>query len=803
MDKGAQGLTKEELLSGNSHGECLTTKAQMLQWLKPRLRKSRVLEMYVFSVKRWRRNAEAILVAIRRAFPGQLIIVRSSSRFEDGCDNSNAGVYHSVSSVQALRAHALRSAVEEVIASYDGDPRDQILIQPQLMPVSIAGVVSSHVVPDGQPYYVFSYQSDGGTCGVTGGKDLTTTCYLYRDAVGGSERLPAELLPVYTVMREIEALVGDVPIQLEFGCPVPGDVVVFQVRRLPGTRLPASQISSEVWHGIEQDLQQAMSEAPGLPGLPGLLGVMPDWNPAELLGVHPRPLAVSFYRTLISSGAWCRARFQLGYKDIDARDFLHVLAGRPYVNVRTSFSSLLPAGLPLSSERGLLEAWLDRLAMNPRFHDSIEFDVAQTCVDFRFQQDYSENYEGVLDHTAFFQYAEKLRLLTLNVIRRPVSEDLSLQKGYWDVRSHGGEENLDPSFLSDAVAFGSLPFARIARQAFVAEAMLRSALVRGALSEERLQLFRHSIASIGSRFLLDQQSLQRGAMTGSVFMQRYGHLRPSSFDIRSRCYRDRPGHSMEAMDIPAEEQPVFSLSAKERSSLKCLMKECGFGSIEVEEWLRFVQETIAGREESKFMFSRVLSDLLEQLAWVGSVAGLNRESLSMLEIGEIQMLANGSLAGKDMHDRIDNRHQRYREEKGIVLPSLVRNTSELRCFEHAKDVPHYVGCSRVQAEPLVLDYRQCLSSVVAGKIVCIENADPGFDWIFSQGISGLLTAFGGPNSHMAVRCAELNVSAAIGCGEMVFNKISRGRRLVLDCEKKQLYLLGDMESGHLSLLAAS
>ena len=37
-------------------------------------------------------------------------------------------------------------------------------------------------------------------------------------------------------------------------------------------------------------------------------------------------------------------------------------------------------------------------------------------------------------------------------------------------------------------------------------------------------------------------------------------------------------------------------------------------------------------------------------------------------------------------------------------------------------------------------------------IVLIENADPGYDWIFSKNIKGLITKNGGINSHMSIRC---------------------------------------------------
>ena len=50
----------------------------------------------------------------------------------------------------------------------------------------------------------------------------------------------------------------------------------------------------------------------------------------------------------------------------------------------------------------------------------------------------------------------------------------------------------------------------------------------------------------------------------------------------------------------------------------------------------------------------------------------------------------------------------------------------------------------------------------------IPSADPGYDWIFAQGIAGFVTMFGGVNSHMAIRAAELNVPAVIGAGEAYF-----------------------------------
>ena len=76
------------------------------------------------------------------------------------------------------------------------------------------------------------------------------------------------------------------------------------------------------------------------------------------------------------------------------------------------------------------------------------------------------------------------------------------------------------------------------------------------------------------------------------------------------------------------------------------------------------------------------------------------------------------------------------------------------------------------------------------KIVLIENADPGFDWIFSQNIAGLITKYGGANSHMAIRCAEFGIPAAIGCGEQRYDLLKKGNKIRLDCAARVINLLG-------------
>ena len=94
-----------------------------------------------------------------------------------------------------------------------------------------------------------------------------------------------------------------------------------------------------------------------------------------------------------------------------------LLAERPYIDVRNSFNSFLPASLGDATAERIVNAWLDRLAEHPELHDKVEFEVAQTCVDFTFDEDFKERYGVVLGRAELKDLREHLRCLTLDGIR--------------------------------------------------------------------------------------------------------------------------------------------------------------------------------------------------------------------------------------------------------------------------------------------------------------------------------------------------------------------------------------------------
>ena len=63
-------------------------------------------------------------------------------------------------------------------------------------------------------------------------------------------------------------------------------------------------------------MQRDMKPKPYLLGEKTIYGVMPDWNPAEILGTRPKPLALSLYRELVTDSIWAYQRHNYGYKNL-------------------------------------------------------------------------------------------------------------------------------------------------------------------------------------------------------------------------------------------------------------------------------------------------------------------------------------------------------------------------------------------------------------------------------------------------------------------------------------------------------
>ena len=131
-------------------------------------------------------------------------------------------------------------------------------------------------------------------------------------------------------------------------------------------------------------------------------------------------------------------------------------------------------------------------------------------------------------------------------------------------------------------------------------------------------------------------------------------------------------------------------------------------------------------------------------------------------------------------------NQRLHEDNSnLVLPSFIKGELDLKIINPGESRPNFVTKNVVRGAILHLTGHNT-DIDLNNKIVMIENADPGYDWIFTHNIRGLITKYGGVASHMAIRSAEFNIPAGIGCGVQLFDKILEWKQIELDCEGNRI-----------------
>ena len=784
------------------------TKARSLERL------SGVLELFHiplnlwFDVNTWTADSDAIIARVLKTFAADekgtgsnLLAIRSSASDEDGTSYAKAGEYESVLNVPCNDTAAIRAAIENVIASYKkkgaGLGEDEVIVQKMVLNTVMSGVVFTHDLNSGAPYYVINYDDVSGfTNTVTSGEGeyANRTIYIHRGSINSlrSERFQKLLLAV----TELETVMESKFLDIEFAIGQDLSPYLLQVRSITTrpnwNRAVAKRIDAALT-GIQSFVKHRLQKQIGVFGETTVLGQMPDWNPAEMIGRAPRALAFSLYRTLITDNAWRLARERMGYNVPKGQPLMVSLAGQPFIDTRLSFHSYLPADLDGSICQKLVSAWVNRLKENPQFHDKIEFDVAITTFSFDIDEKI-ENQTGDLlsaNEKVIFRNAVQKQTLELISERSPgsipsaIADIEKLKKKQLQQQSLSvGDFGTLFSIIEDCVQYGTIPFSILARHGFIARTLLLSLVKRGIFTSEDMHEIQSGIRTVASELVDDMRLMQSGQIPRHKFMEVYGHLRPGTYDINSLRYdqmQDLGASNLDVRTVAATKE--YFLTNNQREQINTLLKGEGFSEVTADQLLAYVKQAIAGREYGKFVFTKSVSNILELIALFGEFHGLSRDELSYIPINGLLDISLNSSEGS-IEDRlraiVESEMEKHAITAAIRLPQVLFDEAGVHVVPFQVSQPNFITNKNVTGDCLLLlpDHN---GVSLAGKIVLIENADPGFDWIFSQPIGGLITKYGGANSHMAIRCAEFGIPAAIGCGEQRFEILTKVERVMLDC----------------------
>ena len=287
---------------------------------------------------------------------------------------------------------------------------------------------------------------------------------------------------------------------------------------------------------------------PNVLGQKAIFGVMPDWNPAEIIGLKPKRLALSLYKEIVTDGVWAYQRDNYGYRNLRSHPLMHSFLGIPYIDVRVSFNSFIPKHLDENIATKLVDYYLKALESTPESHDKVEFDIVFSCYDFSTPK----RLRKLLEHGFNDNELKRVEFALLNLTNSVLAPDSGLYLK--DLEKSQKLESrysaiVDSSLslydkiywlLEECKRFGTLPFAGVARAAFIAMQILRSLVEIGFLTAKEMQSFLASLNTQAKQLGRDMARLQEGGLED--FLARYGHLRAGSYDITSPRYDEGFGY---------------------------------------------------------------------------------------------------------------------------------------------------------------------------------------------------------------------------------------------------------------------
>lgn len=786
-------------------------KGRTLEQIKPLVTTARVLDQLRFTVPDWIQNPGPWIKRIQDTFQCDSLVVRSNAHGEDGIDKSSAGAFHSVLNVDCSDPEQIFSAVRNVIDSYGKSGRiphelDEVLVQPQVFNLRSSGVMLTRDMETGAPYYAINIdRSTGRSDSVTSGAEAPVdTFYVAHEA--SADGLDEDVQKCVCLARELVSITGLDSLDIEFGIGHCDSVYLFQIRPLAGKARRLDLADDDLYRevdGIKSYVATRSEADPSLDGSHSLYGTMPDWNPAEMIGTAPRTLALSLYQHLIGNDAWAAARAAIGYRDCRPTPLIVSLGGRPYVDVRASLNSFLPADVESDTAQKWVEHNLKQLEANREWHDKIEFEVAVTCHACDFEVAKQRMQEAGLTNAQIETMRASLLSLTDKIISGAVAplesqmselDVLANKRARWQDENQTDRAKLARAIhatISDCERHGTVPFSILARYGFMAVSFMRSLKRRGIFSDQEYETLLSDVPTVASDLSRDMAAFANGDISEADIVRAYGHLRPSSYDITSPNYASAISTYL-STDLSSEEPTEYpdlkraeALFMSKSDQIGALLEKEGFQATPA-ELCRFVVGSVQARERAKFEFTKSLNSALELIAAYGSTLGYSRDDMSFVEIETLLRSSRDSectAMKTQLRRTIEFNRKRMSLTSAIRLPHLICSLNDIEAFRLEEWQPNFITTKRVSGEPIVLSTGEDVPDL-DGRIVMIRAADPGYDWIFGHAIAGLVTQFGGVASHMAIRAAEFGLPAAIGCGEVIFERLRGCSHIELDCASK-------------------
>ena len=767
-----------------------STKAKTLKFLEKYQKNLnfKIPESFYFTLSDYKKKQHKILDKIIKKFRNEKLIIRSSSIDEDNIDNSSAGKYNSYQNVRC-EIKELRKYINLVIEKFK-NRKDQVLVQEYIENVDISGVVFTRNLNNNGPYYYINYDNSGKTNLVTGGsffedtKCLVVSRYKFKK----SNKFKKLLL----ICNKFERIFKNDRLEIKF-CIKKNKIIIFQCRPLSKKREINDNLIQDMLVNIEKKIKKIKLNSPFLEGNTTFLSNMADWNPAEMIGSKAKPLSLSLYSELITNDIWSKQRENYNYKNVNDHPLLFNLGGSPYVDLRLDLNSFLPSNISQKIQKKVINYCLNKIKKNPNLHDKIEFELIETCFDF----DSIDKIKKILNQKDAKVYAYELKKLTENIICNNIIKLEEKKISYLSKKiniiqnSKMSEIQKIHFFVQICKKYGTLPFAGAARCAFISTKMLRTLVKFKVLNEFDVEDFYSSIKSVTTEMNNFLFKSRKNKKYERAFFDHFGHLRPSTYSISSLNYKENfKNYFPKDIKVKYKKQKKFYLNKKQEKKINSILRKQNL-KFNCEQLINFSVKSIYCRENFKLIFTKCINQIFENLISLGNELKIKKNDFDYISINTILNSYNNldlNKLKKIIKSEISENKKKFNCVNLIDLPDVILNSSDIYEFEKKNSTPNYITEKSVTAKSIIFKEIK-KNKNLRGKIIILESADPGFDFIFSYGIKGLITKYGGANSHMSIRCLEQGIPAIIGIGENRYKDLSRAKIININSYEKNYKII--------------
>ncbi len=661
-----------------------SSKSYTLKQLK--LSKSIIPKLEIFRCKDYLLKKENIIKKIKLEFKNTKVAIRSSFSNEDTNQSSNAGKFKSFLNIDPRNAAELDIKIMEVINSKKKiSNNDNFFVQNMVDNVSFSGVILTRDLRTHAKCYNINYSEGNKTDIVTSGKTGSKSILFFENK---KYKISKKFKKLFLAIKEIKKKINLIDLDIEFAVDKKRNVYILQVRKLI---LPKNTFRSEnyniLFNNLEKKINKLKEKHHDLLGSTTYFGNMPDWNPAEIIGTKPRPLALSLYQELITDHIWSKNRVNYGYKDLSQFHLMTTFYGTPYVDVRIDFNSWIPNDLDVKLSKKIMYHYLKKFKNNNFIQDKVEFKILYTCASFNTLSNLKKEFKKKLTNKEIYKFYNSLKKINKKALLEK-NNDINLIKEL-ELRQNKIENSnlyeIDKIYwlIEDCKKFGTLPFAGLARCGFIAIELLNSMEEKRIISKHQKIEFLKNIDTITSKMNTDLNNLSK-----KNFIKKYGHLRPGTYDINSKNYRE---------NFKLYFGKYKKNRIKKNNKLKISINNLRVvNSLRVykntNQLIKFIKESIQFREYSKFVFSKSIDLIFENLKKFGRKYKITPDNASYINISKIlNMYFNLSnfKTIPNLKNHIKENKKEYLSNKNIILPDVIKNGRNLFIQELGQDKLHF------------------------------------------------------------------------------------------------------------------